>query len=656
MLIRNMLRRSALMWGCLGLGCVPAAVQAQQALSEQDFFAQLPVVLTVSRLAQPLNEVPGAVTVLDRDTIRRSGARDVADLLRLVPGYMVGGRNGASPTAAYHAPVDDYGVRNLVMIDGRSVHSPYYLGGTHVGMMGVLLEDIERIEVLRGANSAAHGANALLGVINIITRHAADTLGAEVGLTVGGAHARDQYARIGWGDGEKGFRLSAGERRDTGYAHAFDDLRLRQVHFRSDWRPAQDDDVLLEGGLVEREAGAGLAGFVGDPETTTHTSTRYLLGQWLRQLSEAEQIKLLAYYTEEVLQDQAPYIKKGVPPGILLDYSGTGRRLNVELQHQRNLADHLRAVWGLGAKRDEVRSRPLYSRDDALSIHEERLFGNLEWRWSSMGLLNAGLFVGNHSRTGHYVAPRLMANWQLAPDHTLRAGVTRGVRPPGQFELDGDVRYTLNGQWVGRTFASRGRLDAEVLDSQEIGYFGQFRDWRMTLDVRVYRERLTGLIATEEYLGASALPLTGVKLRDFINKNDFETTGIEYQWRWQPMGDTEIWFNQSLSRLAWNDPALNQHQPPRLASSVAWFQRLPGQANLTVLWHVSSRMTWYKMQEELPPSRRVDVRLAYPFRWGATRAEAALTVQALNGDQSVQRPSENFRFERRALATLRLAF
>lgn len=127
-------RRSALAGGLLAL---TAAAQAEAPLTEADYYAPLPQVLTVTRLAQPLDDVPGAVTVIDRDTIRRTPARDVTDLLRLVPGYMVGGFSGANVTAAYHMPLDEYGQRNLVLVDGRSIYSSGYLGGTMRGLMTV---------------------------------------------------------------------------------------------------------------------------------------------------------------------------------------------------------------------------------------------------------------------------------------------------------------------------------------------------------------------------------------------------------------------------------------------------------------------------------------------------------------------------------------
>jgi iron complex outermembrane receptor protein len=233
------------------------APRAEEGGAEDDYFGALPVVLTVSRLAQPLSDTPGAVTVLDRDKIRRSGARDVADLMRMVPGYMVAGWNGANPNAAYHAPVDEYGTRNLVLIDGRSVYSPFYLGNTNKGMLGVMLEDIERIEVLRGSNSAAYGANAMFGVINIVTRHSGDTHGAEVVVAGGNDGLADVRARVGWGNDAASFRLSTGRRADHGYRNAFDDMVLRQTHFRADLRPSVSDDMLVEAGGTEFSGGEG---------------------------------------------------------------------------------------------------------------------------------------------------------------------------------------------------------------------------------------------------------------------------------------------------------------------------------------------------------------------------------------------------------------
>lgn len=645
-------RRWASAGFAIALLCAAGSARAGRTPTETDYFEQWPVVLTVNRLEQALNDAPGAVTVIDRETIRRSGARDVTDLLRLVPGYLVSGWNGAQPTAAYHAPLDDFGTRNLVLIDGRSVYSPRFLGDTHRGMMGVMLEDIERIEVLRGSNSAAYGANAMYGVINIITRHTADTLGGELSASSGGADIEDRRARLGGGDERAAFRLSTGQRSDSGYRNAFDDRRLRQLHFRSDLRPSVYDDVLLEAGASDLEAGEGFPDDVNNPLRTVSSRDHYLLGRWRRQVSEWEEVRLSADFTEENGRDVSPYRPV---PGLLLDFSGKGRRLNLEFQNQRKLREGLRTVWGLGAKQEDVWSRPLYNRD-RVSMREERVFGHVEWSVPPRWLFNAGLFVGHHSWTGTFTAPRLMANYLVTPDHTLRFGVTRSVRAPSQFELAGDVRYMLGGVLLGRTVAATGQVRPEQLTSHEVSYLGQFRELRMTLDMRLYHERLRGLIGTAPYRLPVSLPGTGNVVDDYVNKPGLRTTGLEFQLRWSPREGSVLWFNQNLQDSEHENPLLFERKAPRHASTLALFQKLPASMNLTVMYHALGRMTWRGGKDLLPPTQRLDLRLDYPFRIGTTRAEAALTVQALNGDQPEFLPSANFRFQRRAFGTLRLEF
>ena len=174
--------------------------QAQTDVSEQDYFNDMPVVLSVSRLSQRLDETPGAVTVLDRDFIRQTGARDVADLLRFVPGFQVSNSfETVAPLVSYHGTYDSYSNRLELLIDGRSAYSPYFIGSIGPGLQTVAVQDIERIEVLQGSNSAAYGARAILGVINIVTRDLADTLGSQGSISLGDNGIRDVQAGLGWG-------------------------------------------------------------------------------------------------------------------------------------------------------------------------------------------------------------------------------------------------------------------------------------------------------------------------------------------------------------------------------------------------------------------------------------------------------------------------
>lgn len=628
-----------------------AAPRAEEGGAEDDYFGALPVVLTVSRLAQPLSDTPGAVTVLDRDKIRRSGARDVADLMRMVPGYMVAGWNGANPNAAYHAPVDEYGTRNLVLIDGRSVYSPFYLGNTNKGMLGVMLEDIERIEVLRGSNSAAYGANAMFGVINIVTRHSGDTHGVEAAAAGGNDGLMDVRARIGWGDDTASFRLSTGRRADHGYRNAFDDMVLRQTHFRGDLRPSVTDDVLVEAGGTELAAGEGFPGDPGNSQRMVHWSDWYLHGQWRRQVSDTDEVKVSVNADQERIHDSTPY---ATLPAVLVDFGGDGRRYNLELQHQLSVASNLRAVWGLGFKREEAYSKAIYNQD-IVAFNESRLFGNLEWRVSPRWLVNAALFLGDHSWTGGYAAPRIMANYQLTDDHTLRMGVGKSVRTPTLYELAGDVRYYLGGVLLQRPTAARGNARPETLLTQELGYFGNFRDARMTLDVRVYHEEMKGYIDAKSYTLPAPVPALDPQGEDYVNTPGLRSFGVEYQLRWLPWESTEIWLNQNWQHYSWSDSDRQDRTPPTYATSVMLFQKLPADFDLSVGFHVNGKMAW-RGQKDASNSRRLDLRLAYPFRINGIRAEAAVVAQSVNGRQPIFLPSEQFMFERRLFGTLRIEY
>lgn len=634
-------------------------------LSEQDYFSELPVVLTVSRLAQPLSDTPGAVTVIDRETIRRSGARELADVLRLVPGYLAGGYNGGNPLAAYHAPIDDLGVRNLVLIDGRSVYSGYYLGDTHRGMMGVLLEDVERIEVLRGSNSAAYGANAMFGVINIITRHTADTRGGEVSVTGGEGGIQDNMMRIGWGDEAAGFRLSAGRRSDSGYRNAHDDKIVSQLHLRGDLRPATNQELMVAAGVTQLSSGEGFASSPGNIPRTTGWRDVYLHGQWRKQLSEADEIKFSANFDEETFDDAFPY---GLDPSVTVSVNGRGRRVNLELQHQLGISTELRAVWGAGYKYEEAESQALYARSDAVSMHEERLFGNLEWRPHPMWLVNAGGLLGRQSWKGSYVSPRLMVNFHVTPDHTLRLGTTESARMPTLFEMFADVRYSpknvagpfgllaLFGDSIPY-FVARNLAQPEKLHVEEWGYFGNFRQWRLTLDVRGYIEQLKSRIDRVTY--PNTTPVLGLPWNsgDYLNRPGFETHGLEYQLRWKPLDDTEVWLNQNFQRLRWDVAGeRRKHQPPTRATTVALFQKLPGGLDLSLMLHTMGAMTWGDGDEMLPSRRRIDMRLAWPFRIGGTKAEATVVAQAANGGYPEYLASKAFVVERRAYASLRFEF
>ncbi|RKS16340.1 iron complex outermembrane receptor protein [Pseudomonas sp. WPR_5_2] len=176
----------------------------------------LPQVLTATRLKQSPAAVPGSMTVIDNALITATGARDISEVLRLVPGMMVGNISGNQAVVNYHGTNATQARRMQVLIDGRSV----YRAGLSIvdwSDIPVAMEDIERIEVFRGPNTVSYGANALMAVVNIITRHPADSHGTRMKVTRGQRGIDDFYASqgVGWDDGD--LRLSLSGQQDDGF-------------------------------------------------------------------------------------------------------------------------------------------------------------------------------------------------------------------------------------------------------------------------------------------------------------------------------------------------------------------------------------------------------------------------------------------------------
>lgn len=630
-------------------------------VSEKDYFSDLPEVLSVSRLAQPLDEVPGAVTVIDGETIRRLAVRNVAEVLRLVPGFSFTRRNGGNPLVQYHAALDEYGSRMQVYVDGRSVYSPFYLGDTHRGLLGVVLEDIERIEVLRGSNSAAFGGNAFLGVVNIITRHSADTLGGNVSVTRGERGISDQSARLGWGNETASFRLTAASQADHGLERVFDDSRTDQLHLRGDLRPAANDEVLLELGAMRQGFGEGrppapclVSGFPficdTNKERTNAFRSGYLHLQWTRMISPDESMRFSLSHDSEYFHDAflaERFAQVPLPPPLdyhyaLVDSGGKSQRQSLEFQHTRRWNEAWRTVWGVEARREAVVSPPLFATSESFSQQQLRLFGNVEWRPAQDWLINAGGMAERGrfgSFDGHWFAPRLAVNYHLTPQHTLRAAATQSFHDPGLYEQRADTRLDVVPLGTLQLVRASGGVRPESLIAQELGYLGRFREFGLTVDLRLYRERMNQRIWRY-----------GV---DYVNLPGPTNRGFEYQLDWRPFAATRLLFAQAHQRvIAGRDDNNEALEAPRRVSSLTWLQKLPGNLDFSLMASETLPLRWGG--GVLSAVRELDARLGWSFHLGATHGELAFAVQLPGG--SGQQYQTDHVFDRRAWTTLRLDF
>lgn len=276
---------------------------------------QVPMVLTPARLRQPQSQVPASVTVIDRELIEASGAREIYQLLQLVPGMSAVKVDGNVPTVSYHGTQSRDVRRMLVMIDGRSQYLPG-LARVMWNDFPIEIEDIERIEVTRGPAAAAYGANAFQGVINIITRHPQDVSGSSVAVRGGNNEVRDW--RVSAADSKDGVssRVTVASRHDAGYTEPFrgeprrDSKSVQTINLRSHIELSERDSLeLMAGGSqrtlelpTERSDFEDFTDFTVLPENRSEEAFAQL--RWNRQISERHQLKVQAYSQYKKTEDE----------------------------------------------------------------------------------------------------------------------------------------------------------------------------------------------------------------------------------------------------------------------------------------------------------------------------------------------------------------
>lgn len=635
------------------LMCSPVGALAATPLTESDYLAEMPVVLSVSRLPQRLDETPGAMTIIDRDFIRQSGARDVVDVLRLVPGFQTSTSfESDAPQANYHGSFGVYSARIQVLIDGRSVYSNYLFGSVAPGLMSVALDDIERIEVFRGSNSAAYGARAMLGVVNIVTRSPAESLGARVGLNRGENGIADTQLSLGWQLAGAPMRFTADQRGDDGLIGSNGHNRVQRFNFRADVAMAPDTQLELRTGWMGIDAGRGFATNVNAPARDTGYQSSFLQFDWKKTVDSSQDYAFAFAHLQESFDDVAPYAPL---PAVMLDYSGVARNDSFKFESVHRLTPDLRYVWGAEWRRESVTSAPLYNTHDDIVTDFTRLFTNIEWRLGKDLLVNAGGMAEHSSASGSTFAPRLMLNWKASPGQTLRGGVARAFRPPSVFEKQGDIRYSVGNQVLQVTTLARGKVEPESVLTRELGYLAELPWLNSQLDVRVYDEAISGFIQSSTYALPAGTSLFASTPRDYTNGDNFSVRGIEAQWQSQPWKGALLGLNYEKSRVVHGAPLYDPDllaAVPTSAYTVSLRQQLPAGWQMSVNHRYLDSVALPSTSSYRGSLSRTDLRVAKLWHLGARKAEVALVVQNAGG--AVLDHRQTFAFPRQAFITLRL--
>jgi len=653
------------------------------AVDEDAYFSELPIVASVSRLPQRLADAPAAVTVVDRDMIKASGARDLNDIFRLVPGFQTYPNNTESARATYHGMGDgDYSSRVQVLIDGRSMYSPLFGGGVNWATLPVALEDIERIEVVRGTNAVSYGSNAFLGVVNIVTVDPALARGFSVSSSYGNQNVRDYGFRMGGKIGEAGdFRFTYKQQNDDGLTNRYDWIDSyfsRLFDVRADFVLSDRDSLQFNMGTVDGVTQNGRYKLQGgiwhenpeNPMRQMRQSDTYAQVIWRRVFSADSDIQFRYSYVVDRSDDAFTIF------GLHINQSGDeGMRHEFEAQHSFKIDSSIRVGWGGGWREDAMRSE--WSLPGMGEVHRSigRVFGNLEWRPSQWFTGNAGMALEDDSFAGMHFLPRVSSNFHVTPENTLRLGYSRA------YHTGSTVDYRSQQRAFGVSYYSArpDLMATEGLDTLEAGYLGDWRDWRASLDVRIFSERIRNRLykidmdTSNPLIGLSTVPI-----------QDVEIQGVEYQFKWQPFDTTRLALTQTFANISSDYLAsalalsnstltttkaiqireLTERSMPSRSTSLLLIQKLPLGLEFSTAGYWQESMKW-STNTTAQRYRRFDMRLGYPFRSGGLAGEIALTVQSLNGAHNEYKgpnpddtnPNPDGRIvERRQWVSLRLDF
>jgi iron complex outermembrane receptor protein len=470
-------------------------------------------VSSVSKSAEPLIDAPAAIYVISHDDVMRSGATSIPEILRLAPNLQVAQMDAhtfAITARGFNSPLAD---KLLVLIDGRSIYSPLY-AGVYWDTPQVLPENIERIEVISGPGGTLWGANAVNGVINIITRDANETQG---GLLTMGAGNRNGDGAVQYGGkigADTAYRLYGAGLfvRDNEQASGqknVDGWHKYQTGFRLDWSPSRDL-VSLEGDAYEgREEQPGRGNQL--------VAGNNLLARWTHRFEGGSSLQMQAYY------DTVRRFTDDAGGGFAMD------TYDLDIQHSVSPNGWNSVVWGASERINAYRITNVPAFQFIPSGGSKNLTSIFVQDTISLSptlKLIPGVKIEWEPYVGAELLPSLRASWRFTPINLLWAAVSRAVRSPTPYDRD-------VAEFIGATKFLTGGSDfrSEQLTAYEAGYRTQ-PVARLSLSVSVFDNVYDTLRSIEVNPAGGILPL------QWGNRMEGNVYGIE---AWGSYGVTEWW-------------------------------------------------------------------------------------------------------------------
>lgn len=645
------------MWLCVGL-----ALAAQEPsldsdriknltdLSLEELMSVKVKVTSASRREEKLTQAPAAIFVMTGEDIRRGGFSSLPEALRMVPGLYVAKVNSHWWTISARGFNDYLNNKMLVLVDGRSVYTPHF-GGVFWELQDMPLEIIDRIEVIRGPGGTLWGANAVNGVINIISKSSEQTQGFSVNTS---AAQNDGYTTsIGYGDRvgpltyrifgkaaywEPGFQASG--------AHAYDFSNLSRGGLRIDTRLSNKDELSFESGMYDGRLQADIPFFSepGTPQTRLRSSYvvrgGYLQSRWTRRFASGSAGSLLGYCDWSDRLDVIDEVRS---------------TCHVEWQHDFRIRARHALVWGVSGDTSgaslyqsfTVRGIPPDTRFTTAGLFTEYQFEFIPDRLR----LSAGTKLEHNTYSGFNMQPQVRAVWTPSRTHTLWGAVSRSVRVASGEYVTAEVKFTSLPGRIPTYLTAQGNpgLKPESLKAYELGYrFNPIPAF--SLDTAIFYNRYEDLINLNllNPLGVAGPPrvhtnpLYAEVVLPWQNLGPGQTHGLEAYAKFQPVsrwmvaaGVTELRGNSVNFNDSLNLPVANS---PRHQFNIQSRLNLTSRIDIDAALYHENGIAGYVFGgvvfQDVPTHNRVDAGIS-------VRAARSVTVSLWGRDLGARRHWEN---------------
>ncbi len=580
-------------------------------------------VVTGLRQNQEVKDMPYAVSVITAEDIRRSGARSIPDALRLVPGVDVAelgyGYYATGPRGFY----ESYGSQNLVLVDGRQIYDAYF-GGTNWGSWPFMLEDIERIEVIRGPAGVTWGANATNGLINIVTKNPRDQQGTTFLARGGNRSTNKEYLGYAFTDGKLRMRVSSEYEGSCGFEEGGFILRPLDDKYRGGrfslygiYDKSPRDTITFSGGsaVVDGIFNPGLA--LGFNTCNSGSRANYIMTRWDHKIADDNSFQVTGYVND--------FSKDIGTRSMELQY----QQLALQISHSFKPAQTHKFTWGIDGRADLMDSSnadPLPTERPFFSTGVIGAYAQDEWNFAPKWSLGIGGRIDYEFYGGFQPSTRLSLSYAPDTKSLIYAAVSRAFQMPTIPYRYADVQI-LDGLIKNGGDHDMG---ATSVIAYEVGYRRTFFD-RLEASANVYWNEYRDAVGFCPKLSLPELFL--INMQDI---GDFSTYGFEMETRYRVTKKLQLLANYTLQFMDWRGDVdfnfgVDSISPPKHKFMIGPRYDLTDNLHLSSQLHFVDAVTAPNPNNPFCPNHfdpyfRLDMRVEYEF-W---KKQAALAFGVSN--------------------------